>query len=116
MSSMHSSVAFARNGRRMSGSEKRRGLITPRFADDDDFLRWYGKAVRIGASPGSAAEFLRTVVEADLTDVLPAIRVPTLVLYRRDVEPRPHSAFTWDLEDEARRLAAAIPNARLVAI
>ena len=88
----------------------------PSLADDDDFLRWYGKAVRIGASPGSAAEFLRTVVEADLTDVLPAIRVPTLVLYRRDVEPRPHSAFTWDLEDEARRLAAAIPNARLVAI
>ena len=58
----------------------------PSHADDPEFKRWYARAVRISASPGSAYEFLRTFVEGDIGDVLQAIRVPTLVMYRRDIE------------------------------
>src|SRR5262245_43406452 len=88
----------------------------PSLADDEDYLRWFAKVIRISASPGAALDFLRTFVEADLTNVLPAIHVPTLVLYRRDMEPPPPEIFRWDLEGEARQIAAAIPDARLVPI
>jgi class 3 adenylate cyclase/pimeloyl-ACP methyl ester carboxylesterase len=88
----------------------------PSLADDPAFQRWFAKAVRISASPGSQVAFSRTFLEGDITDVLPAIRVPTLVLYRRDLEPRPPGLFSWDLESEARRIAAAIPDARVVPI
>src|SRR6476469_4289585 len=37
---------------------------------------------RASASPGSAAEFARMQVETDMRDVLPAIKVPTLILHR----------------------------------
>ena len=38
---------------------------------------------RLAASPGAAHEFFRIWMETDIRDVLPAIRVPTLVLFRR---------------------------------
>jgi class 3 adenylate cyclase len=88
----------------------------PSLADDGAFLRWFTKAIRISASPGSQVDLLRTFVEADITDVLPAIRVPTLVLYRRDLEPPPRELLRWDVEGEAHRIAAAIPDARLMPI
>jgi class 3 adenylate cyclase len=70
--------------------------------------------VRVSASPGSALEFLRTFAEADIGNVLTAIRAPTLVLYRRDVEST--ILFLRDLDRDARFLAETLPNAQLVAI
>jgi class 3 adenylate cyclase len=67
------------------------------------------------ASPGAAAEFRRAVAEADVTDILPAIRVPTLVLHRR-LESEPPFPGARRLDVEARRLAEAIPNARVVSL
>jgi class 3 adenylate cyclase len=44
--------------------------------------------LRVGASPSVAYALNRAFFETDLTDVLPAVRVPTLVLYRGSlVEP-----------------------------
>lgn len=112
--------AFLRNVRETWGTDE--GIRTlsrtgyPSLAGDEAFLRWYAKAVRISASPGSAVEFLRTFVEGDITDVLPAIRVPALVLYRCEVEPSPPGTIRWDLEGEAHRIAAAIPDAGVVPI
>jgi pimeloyl-ACP methyl ester carboxylesterase len=63
----------------------------PSFVDDKDFLRAVGWILRASVSPGAAAEFMRTVVEADVREVLPTIRVPTLVLYRKDVVADPDS-------------------------
>jgi len=71
---------------------------------------------RASASPGSAAEFMRTAAEADITAVLPTIRAPTLLLYRRDLKAGPDLLPARDLEARARELAAAIPNASVVAI
>jgi class 3 adenylate cyclase len=77
--------------------------------------------MRASASPGSAAEFARTVVEADISDVLPAIRVPTLLLYRTLVRDSKHVASPESLavrhpEQLARQVADAIPNALVVGV
>ena len=86
----------------------------PSFVGDPDFRRWMAKGVRISASPGSALEFLRTFADADIGDVLPTIRAPTLVMYRRDIESK--ALFTRDLAREAERLTEVLPNAKLVSV
>jgi len=90
----------------------------PSFAADPEFKRWYAKVIRISASPGGAYEFLRTLIEADIADVLPAIRVPTLVMYRKDMPEPPggQGVLLRDAAGEAKRVADAIPNARVVAV
>jgi class 3 adenylate cyclase len=86
----------------------------PSFANDSDFRRWMAKGVRVSASPGSALEFLRVFAEADIQDILPAVRAPSLVMYRRDMETK--ALFTQNLAEEAELLAKTLPNARLVAV
>jgi class 3 adenylate cyclase len=54
----------------------------PSRADDEGFHAWYARHMRQSASPGAAVAFQRMVMEGDVADVLPAIRVPTLVLHR----------------------------------
>jgi class 3 adenylate cyclase len=86
----------------------------PSAAEDPGFIQPMTIASLATASPGSAAEFRRAVAEADIKDILSAIRVPTLVLYRKlQLEPFPAAR---GLEAEARRLAAAIPDAHTVAV
>ena len=73
------------------------GAIYPSLADDEEFRRWHADHMRFAASPASAAEFFRMLGDTDISDVLPTIRVPTLVLYR------------------LRRQAAALEVATLIA-
>ena len=87
----------------------------PSLVGDESFLRSFAMIARASASPGAAGEFNRTVAEADVTDVLPAIRVPTLVLYRQ-LEQEPEAFGVRDREEHARHVAALIPNARVVAV
>jgi Adenylate and Guanylate cyclase catalytic domain len=51
-------------------------------AADDDFRRWYAQVQRMSASPATAVAMARQWFEVDVRGVLPAIRVPTLVLAR----------------------------------
>jgi class 3 adenylate cyclase/pimeloyl-ACP methyl ester carboxylesterase len=51
-------------------------------AADDEFVDWYVTCQRFCASPGAALTFFRVYGETDLREMLPTIRVPTLVLYR----------------------------------
>jgi pimeloyl-ACP methyl ester carboxylesterase len=76
----------------------------PSLSGDPDFLRWHVDYLRFAASPGAAAEFFRMLHDTDITDVLPTIRVPTLVIYR-----------AWR-RDAALRVAELIPGARAVQI
>jgi class 3 adenylate cyclase len=55
---------------------------SPSVADDPDFRSWYVRHMRSSASPGAAAAFQRMVMEGDVTDVLPTVRVPTLITHR----------------------------------
>jgi class 3 adenylate cyclase len=93
----------------------------PSLAGDETFARSMAMIMRASASPGSAAEFARTVAGADISDVLPTIRVPTLLLYRKLVRdskqaPAPEGLFVRHPEEQARQVAAAIPNAVVVAV
>ena len=57
-------------------------LTNPSTAGDDDFRRWYAQLQRMSASAATAAAWPRQWMEIDVRSVLPAIKVPTLVLAR----------------------------------
>jgi class 3 adenylate cyclase len=78
----------------------------PVLLESEEERRWFANWLRVGASPASAYVQNRALANTDLTDVLPAVRVPALVLYR------PGSLF----EPEAREFAQLIPEAKLVAV
>jgi class 3 adenylate cyclase len=79
----------------------------PTLYRNEDDRRWFANWLRVGASPAVAYALNRAFYETDLSDVLPAVRVPTLVLYRR-------GRFTE--EEDALAVAAAIPNARAMRV
>jgi class 3 adenylate cyclase len=58
------------------------GEYCPTASADEEFARWYVRHMRQSASPGAAVAFQRTIMEGDVSDVLSAVRVPTLVLHR----------------------------------
>jgi class 3 adenylate cyclase len=74
----------------------------PTLTDDEGFRRWFFSSLRFGASPSAAATVTRMQMEVDVRDLLPAVRVPTLVLHRKR------------REEEARYLAGRIPGAKRV--
>jgi class 3 adenylate cyclase len=50
-------------------------------AEDDSFRRWFINMMRYGASPGAALTVHRMAMDVDIRDVLPAVRVPTLIIH-----------------------------------
>jgi class 3 adenylate cyclase/pimeloyl-ACP methyl ester carboxylesterase len=80
--------------------------FAPSVADDSRFRRWWARYERLGASPGAAMALMRMNSEIDVRHVLPAIRVPTLVLHRT-------GDVTVDVE-AGRYQAAHIPGATYV--
>ena len=72
--------------------------ILPSLADDEAVRSWFADSQRFAASPGAAAEFFRMLGDTDISDVLPTIRVPTLVLHRAR------------RREAAMRVAALIPG------
>jgi len=81
--------------------------ISPTLYADEKARRWMRNYLRIGASPSVAYELNRAWAETDLTDVLPAIRAPTLILYRRG---------RFDEEARALDVAARIPSAQAMRV
>jgi class 3 adenylate cyclase/alpha-beta hydrolase superfamily lysophospholipase len=76
----------------------------PSRAEDPDFVAWHLSHSRLGASPGAAVAILRMAMDVDIRDILPSIRVPTLIMYR-----------DWT-RDKALWMAKRIPGARTVEI
>ena len=58
------------------------GLFAPTYAATEAFQQVYGRFLRTGASPAMGRAVLEALAELDCRDVLPAIRVPTLVIHR----------------------------------
>jgi class 3 adenylate cyclase/pimeloyl-ACP methyl ester carboxylesterase len=52
------------------------------YAREED-REWFANLLRCGASPAVAFALNRAFVETNLNEVLPAVRAPTLILYRR---------------------------------
>jgi pimeloyl-ACP methyl ester carboxylesterase len=59
-------------------------LFAPSVANDERLRRAWARYERSAATPGSTKAIVRLIYESDVRDVLPAIRVPTLVIHRRD--------------------------------
>lgn len=74
------------------------------FEREEDRL-WFANWTRVGASPAVAVALNRAWAETDLRDVLPAVRVPTLVLYRPGMA-----------EEYASEVAELIPGASLLRV
>ena len=87
-----------------------RQLFTSLFipGGTEEQMRWFTDLQRITTSPENAARLREAVDEIDITDLLPLVKVPTLVLHCRNDAVQPF--------DEGRRLAAGIPGARFIAL
>ena len=81
-------------------------MRAPSKAADPAFREWWASYLRMGASPGAAVALTRMNAEIDIRDVLPSIRVPTLVLHRR--------GDRCMKVEEGRYLASRIPGATFV--
>lgn len=84
------------------------GLATraPSAMGDERFVRWWGGYLRSSASPAAAVALTKMNAEIDVQHVLPAIRVPVLVLHRRGDRAVPAAA--------GKLVADRIPSARYV--
>ena len=54
----------------------------PSVAVDPDERQWFANWLRVGASPSVAYALNRAWFQTDLREILPSVRVPTLVLHR----------------------------------
>ena len=81
-------------------------ILAPSQRDDDDLRQLYASLERHTASPGDAAILMAMINEIDLTDILPAVRVPTLILHRTDDQAVPIAG--------GRLLAKLIPGSTLI--
>jgi pimeloyl-ACP methyl ester carboxylesterase len=76
----------------------------PSIADDEELVQAHTRAALRAASPAAAAALTRMSAMIDIRHVLPAIRVPTLVLHRADEV----------LAEASRYVGERIPGARVV--
>src|SRR5438445_1422707 len=80
--------------------------FAPSRVNDAAFQRWWGRNERLGASPAAVTALMRMNSQIDISAILPAVRVPTLVIHR-----------TGDQAvsvEGGRDMAAHIAGARLV--
>jgi class 3 adenylate cyclase/pimeloyl-ACP methyl ester carboxylesterase len=85
-----------------------RQVFTSQFMPDatKEQEDWFNELQRRASSPENAVRYMEAVANFDVIDLLPRVTVPTLVLHARDDVRAPF--------DSGRRIAAAIPGARLV--
>jgi class 3 adenylate cyclase len=78
----------------------------PRVAHDPELQRWWTRATRLAAPHDQLVKLLEAAAQLNYEHLLPMVRVPTLVLHRRDNR-------IWDIET-SRAAAELIPGARFV--
>jgi class 3 adenylate cyclase len=80
--------------------------FAPSKATDERFKQWWGRFERLSASPSAAIMLMRMNSQIDVRHILPAIRVPALILHR--------SGDTRVNVEAGRYLAANILGAKYV--
>ena len=73
--------------------------------------RWGAEYIRESVTPEVFKATISAALEFDVTELLPRVRCPTLVLHRRQVSSLGVDAAKW--LDEAKSLASRIPDAHL---
>jgi class 3 adenylate cyclase len=80
-------------------------FMAPERATDTEFMERQARWERLSASPGAAVALYQMICKIDVRHLLPAVRVPTLILHREgDQTHAPRSRF----------LGRHIPGARMV--
>jgi class 3 adenylate cyclase len=79
-------------------------LWAPSLAGDTRFRRWFGRCERLSNPPQDAAWRTRASWEIDVRHLLPAIRVPTLVILRAGWSGYEQGRYVADHIDGARYL------------
>jgi len=82
--------------------------LGPGLRDDPEFQEWWTRFLQSAASPAARAALNRMNSTIDVRDILPSIRVPTVVIGKTGDPVMP--------PDCAKDLAGRIPGARLVEI
>jgi class 3 adenylate cyclase len=90
------------------GTELMAQVGNPGLAEDKTFRQWLAKGQRMMCSGREAAAYVRQTSATDVRNILPSIRVPTLVLHRKDVP-----FFTLA---QGQHVANHIPEARFVSV
>ncbi len=87
-----------------------RQVFTSMFIPDATLeqMRWFNDMQRVSCTPENAVRFQQVFGSVDVTQWLPKVKAPTLVLHSR-------KDLTVSFE-EGRLLAANIPNARLITL
>ncbi len=80
--------------------------LAPSAMQDERFKQWWATYLRRSASPKRALALARMNSEVDIRSILPAIRVPTLVLHRTGDQDMDVRGSRW--------VAGQIPNAKYV--
>jgi pimeloyl-ACP methyl ester carboxylesterase len=80
-------------------------IAAPGRFDDEALIRWWGRFERQSMSPAMVRSAVRLNMEFDIRDVLPSIRVPTLVVHRTG-DSLPVEGARW--------IAEQIPDASFV--
>ncbi len=88
------------------GTTEAMATLNPSVAGDEAALAAWSRFLRLAASPAVAAAVTRMIFELDVREVLPTIRVPTLVINRRGNPLIP--------VDAGREVARRIPGAKWV--
>ena len=88
------------------GQRRRLAFFRALPCDDPAAQQWFGRLERLGASPAAATALMRMNSQIDISDIIPNIRVPTLVIHRKD-------DACINVEG-GRYLAERIPDARYI--
>jgi len=83
-------------------------LLAPSVASSPAFRAWWNRSGNLGATPAMARWIVNEIVTIDVRDLLPRVRVPTLILHRADIE-----ALSVE---HGRYLAENIPGAKYVEV
>jgi len=81
-------------------------INAPSMRENKPFVQWFGRLERAASSPGAIKALFRADYENDARHLLPAIRVPTLILHRKDDSTIPVAC--------GRDMAQKIPGAKYV--
>jgi pimeloyl-ACP methyl ester carboxylesterase/DNA-binding CsgD family transcriptional regulator len=84
VSSREQLEAFVRNAEQTWGTGEMLRAFAPGMFGNQRFRDWWGRWERLGASPSAATALARMNAQIDVRHIPPAVRVPTLVLHRKD--------------------------------
>lgn len=81
--------------------------LAPSMAGDEDFANWWARYCQMAVTPAAALALARMNSQVDVRNVLPTIRVPTLVVHRRE---------DYESIGGAYYIAEHIPGARMIVL